>query len=132
MRVNNNSILPNAQYETGKMVTNIDKFIVDGITKIRVQYHDVANDKLAKGVGSANEGSAKKELFADLVIGADGPNSAVRRTFLGDTDVDRKYAGYLAWRGVVPEDEVSAETRNVFKENITYSILGPQGGHVIV
>ena len=121
-----------ARYETGKKVTDIDGVVVDGVSKMRVQYRDHMSEDRSKEDGGINQEVMTKELFADLVIGADGPNSLVRRQFLGDRDVDRKYVGYLAWRGVVPEDQVSAETRNVFKENLTYSILGPQGGHVIV
>lgn len=38
----------------------------------------------------------------------------------------------MAWRGVVPEEEVSKETRDKFLANITYSMLNDEGGHVIV
>lgn len=50
-------------------------------------------------------------LYADMLIGADGPNSTVRR--LCQPDVQRKYAGYCALRGTVPEDEASDATREV-------------------
>lgn len=54
---------------------------------------------------------------ADLVIAADGPNSAVRAKYVGDAK--RKYAGYIAWRGTVPEDEVSPSTRHTFRRSVT-------------
>src|SRR6202162_4421109 len=39
----------------------------------------------------------------DLLIGADGPGSLVRQQLL--PEVVAEYAGYVAWRGVVPEAE---------------------------
>ncbi|KAI0145935.1 hypothetical protein F4776DRAFT_660810 [Hypoxylon sp. NC0597] len=75
-------------------------------------------------------------IKADLVIGADGPDSFVRSKYLPDTK--RQYVGYIAWRGTVPEADVSAETRDVFKRSVTlqlmhlqhcivYTIPGPNG-----
>lgn len=42
------------------------------------------------------------EDWADLVIGADGVGSAVRRVIAGDNS-SSLYAGYVAWRGLFPE-----------------------------
>ncbi len=39
----------------------------------------------------------------DLLIGADGPGSLVRQQLL--PEIVAEYAGYVAWRGVVPEAE---------------------------
>lgn len=78
------------------------------------------------------DGGNDVQALADLVLGADGPNSVVRRMFLGPGQADRNYCGYVAWRGVVPEEQVSKETREIFQSNITYSILKAGGGHVIV
>jgi 2-polyprenyl-6-methoxyphenol hydroxylase-like FAD-dependent oxidoreductase len=40
----------------------------------------------------------------DLLVGADGENSIARQQFW--PTVQPTYAGYLAWRGLVPEDEM--------------------------
>jgi 2-polyprenyl-6-methoxyphenol hydroxylase-like FAD-dependent oxidoreductase len=64
-----------------------------------------------------NEGK-KGEMEADLVIGADGPSSTVRSML--SPDVKRTYAGYVALRGTVPEDEVSTKTREAFSERFTF------------
>ena len=45
----------------------------------------------------------------DLLVGADGGSSTVRsKLWLG---AEPTYARYLAWRGLVPEDEMSASSR---------------------
>ncbi|KAI2464628.1 FAD/NAD(P)-binding domain-containing protein [Annulohypoxylon bovei var. microspora] len=54
---------------------------------------------------------------ADLVIAADGPNSSIRAKYL--PNVRRKYVGYVAWRGTVPENEVSPSTRQIFERSVT-------------
>jgi 2-polyprenyl-6-methoxyphenol hydroxylase-like FAD-dependent oxidoreductase len=76
------------------------------------------------------------DVKADMVIGADGPDSFVRSKYL--PRVKRQYVGYIAWRGTVPESEVSQSTRELFHRSITlqlvsmehcmiYAIPGPDG-----
>jgi 2-polyprenyl-6-methoxyphenol hydroxylase-like FAD-dependent oxidoreductase len=51
---------------------------------------------------------------ADLLIGADGIRSAVRDSILGD--VPMQYAGYVAWRALLPETALPPEVhRQVFR-----------------
>ena len=102
-----------AVYDVGKRVVEVEE-VAEGV---RVVYTDGAGDK-------------REEAIADLVLGADGPNSVVRKCFLPPGIAERQYAGYVAWRGVVPEREVSDETRKIFSANISYSII--KDGHVIV
>ncbi len=47
----------------------------------------------------------------DLLIGADGARSTVRALVLPDVAPD--YAGYVAWRGLVPEADLDADSRAV-------------------
>ncbi len=62
--------------------------------------------------GFEQEGEGVRAFFddgteerADLLVGADGLHSTIRRRLLGDGDP--RYAGYTAWRAVVaPEDEL--------------------------
>ncbi|KAI0903247.1 hypothetical protein F4823DRAFT_636468 [Ustulina deusta] len=67
-------------------------------------------------------------IKADLVIGADGPDSFVRSKYL--PSVKRKYVGYIAWRGTVPESEVSMSTRAIFARSVSLQLLDLQ--HCII
>jgi len=60
----------------------------------------------------------KENMEADLVIGADGPSSTVRS--LLTSGVERTYAGYVALRGTVREEEVSPKTLEAFSERFTF------------
>ena len=106
-----------AKYQAGAHVTDIEQLETG---QLRVHYKDHAH------------GEKVHHALADLVIGADGPNSVVRKRFLEPGQADRLYCGYVAWRGVVPENHVSKATRDIFRSNITYSILKDGGGHVIM
>ena len=64
-----------------------------------------------------NEGK-QGEMIADLVIGADGPSSTIRSILT--PNVERTYAGYVALRGTVREDEVSPKTLEAFSSRFTF------------
>jgi len=50
------------------------------------------------------------EIGADLVVGADGYASTVRR-FVVPERPDAVYGGYLLWRGLVDEQQVQGRFR---------------------
>jgi 2-polyprenyl-6-methoxyphenol hydroxylase-like FAD-dependent oxidoreductase len=52
---------------------------------------------------------------ADLVIGADGASSLVRQCFL--PHIQRTYAGYIIWRGLVGDNDLSDEAKDLFVVN---------------
>ena len=88
-----------AIYDLGKRVCDIG--YTDG--RVEISFDDTINGR---------SGS----IHADLVIAADGSNSTVRRVLL--PELQRPYAGHVAWRGSVLEKDVSAETRQVIKDNL--------------
>jgi 2-polyprenyl-6-methoxyphenol hydroxylase-like FAD-dependent oxidoreductase len=55
---------------------------------------------------------------ADLVIAADGPSSTIRSLYF--PEIKRDYAGYVAWRGTIPELSMSQAARDVFEEKFTF------------
>ncbi|WP_168790995.1 FAD binding domain-containing protein [Paraburkholderia aromaticivorans] len=57
---------------------------------------------------------------ADIVIAADGFKSAIRDQFL--PDVKLEYAGYVAWRGLVDEMNLSQQTRDALFEKFAFCL----------
>jgi 2,6-dihydroxypyridine 3-monooxygenase len=68
------------------------------------------------------------QASADLLVCADGVGSAGRARLL--PGVTPSYAGYVAWRGTVPERDLSRAAQPVFADAITYQVL--TGSHILV
>jgi len=71
---------------------------------------------------------ADGSVEADLLVCADGVSSASRRALQPDTD--EVYAGYVAWRGMVPEGELSTEWSASLTDAITYYVYA--NSHILV
>ena len=65
---------------------------------------------------------------ADLLVCADGITSTSRARLL--PGVSSRYAGYVAWRGVLPESQLSAAAFDRLHDAITYQQL--RAGHILV
>lgn len=91
---------PKARYENGCTITGV---------------HDAMNGVEVTWVSSEN---GEQSAVADLVIAADGGSSTIRR--LLQPNVTRDYVGYVAWRGTVPELELSDSARDAFVEKFTF------------
>ena len=74
----------------------------------------------------------------ELVVGADGPGSLVRRTFLPSAQCYSEYQGYVAWRGVLAEADTPPSVTSFLGQKFTvyqgpdfhilaYLIPGPNG-----
>jgi len=64
----------------------------------------------------------------DMVVFADGMASTGRSLVL--PGVKPVYAGYVAWRGIVPEQRLSAATRSDLADSMIYQVL--TDGHILV
>ncbi|WP_369215602.1 FAD-dependent monooxygenase [Streptomyces flavofungini] len=84
-------------------------------------------ETLRPGPEGTAVGTATGEERYDLVIGADGYRSTVRAAVFGD--VRPAYAGYLAWRGALPESRL-ADPSPWPDEVCAYAVF--PGGHLIV
>jgi 2,6-dihydroxypyridine 3-monooxygenase len=107
-------------------------------TMYRALMHCFPADRyhLANEVVDFNAGSQDVSLrFADtrtsvcdLLVCADGIDSSSRQRLL--PAIVPRYAGYVAWRGTVPEGELSTATFERLRDAITYQLL--PNSHILV
>ena len=91
-----------ATFDLGKRVTAISE-LEDGV---QISFEDLL------------DGNEQGTISADLIILADGANSTLRGTLF--PGIERAYAGYVAFRGTVPEAEVSEAAKKAFDPKLTY------------
>lgn len=83
---------------------------------------------------TVNESSATvrfangRSATSDLLVFADGVNSLARSRLL--PDARPRYAGYVAWRGMVHERELPANVRHELDDAITYALYA--NSHILV
>ncbi|KAI0376973.1 FAD binding domain protein [Hypomontagnella monticulosa] len=93
-----------ATYRAGQQITELQ--YSDGV--VTVFFEDVSTKK-------------RESMSADLVLGADGIRSTVRKLVQAPTT--EQYAGYVSWRGTVPEKLVSKETVQYFTDRVCSGIM---------
>jgi 2,6-dihydroxypyridine 3-monooxygenase len=69
-----------------------------------------------------------EQADGNLLVCADGVGSLARERLA--PAAGRTYAGYVAWRGTVPERDLSPGTRELLGNAITYQVL--PGSHILV
>ncbi len=68
------------------------------------------------------------ERQVDLVVLADGFRSETREAFF--PGLQPRYAGYLAWRGVLDESDLSSDLKSYFDDAFSFCTV-PTGGHIL-
>ena len=96
----------NVDYRAGKCVTGLD--YTEG--HVTVRFVDVSDAS-----------SGEDSVVADLVIGADGIHSTVRK--LVHAPNTKEYSGYVVWRGTIPEKAVSKEAADFFADGLGFEML---------
>ena len=69
-----------------------------------------------------------QRVESDLLVCADGVGSPARARLL--PAVRPAYSGYVAWRGTVPERDLSPGARTILGDALTYQVL--PGSHILV
>ncbi len=82
-------------------------------------------DQDAKGVTACLSDGLR--LRGDILIGADGVRSIVRRQLL--PDVELLYSGYVGWRGMVEEGALSAATHATLFHRFAWGLI--PGEHIL-
>lgn len=89
---------------------------------IRLGAKVVSVDQDDTGVEVALEGGER--IRGDILIGADGVHSRVRRALFGVSDA--QFTGCVAWRGLIPREKIPLH----LQANVGTNWIGP-GAHVI-
>jgi 2-polyprenyl-6-methoxyphenol hydroxylase-like FAD-dependent oxidoreductase len=93
--------LPSGSYHSGKLLESLE-----------------TDDNAATAIFS--DGT---RISADLLIGADGFRSTVRNQIL--PEVKPAYAGYVAWRALVPQGDIPATTWEAIRQHYVFCV--PEG-----
>lgn len=96
------------EFRAGKRVTAIE--YNEQKELVTVQFVDVASGE-------------EDSITADLVLGADGIHSTVRRLMQTGTVTEKEYSGYVAWRGTVEESLVSPEAAKYFSGRMVFTLM---------
>jgi 2-polyprenyl-6-methoxyphenol hydroxylase-like FAD-dependent oxidoreductase len=96
------------KYCHGRAVTDVS-LDPDQDNKVKVTYHDRLS----------TETTGLRTTYADLVIIADGPSSSLRHKLVPNAPF-RTYTGYVAFRGTVPEPDLSETAKQVFVERFPF------------
>ena len=81
---------------------------------------------LGQGLRTSQHGGQQTQ--ADLLVCADGVGSPARARLL--PAVRPAYSGYVAWRGTVPEHDLSPGARTILGDALTYQVL--PDSHILV
>ncbi|TPK78119.1 FAD binding domain-containing protein [Mesorhizobium sp. B2-4-17] len=124
---------PQMQISWDHLYRTFQALVADGAYTLGRSVRSVAQNE----VGATLQFDDGGEEAADLLIGADGVGSVVREGVLG-RPAPSTYAGYVAWRGLFPEQALPAAAAEVLLDRFAfysmprshilgYLVAGPNG-----
>lgn len=118
-----NRILYNAP-ELGHFVSwgSLYRFLLERFGTARYRFGETCVDVAQRESAVEVRFAGGRTERADLAVFADGISSTGRRLLLGT--MEPTYAGYVAWRGLVREADMSAATRAVLEDACTFTVAG--------
>ena len=108
----------NTMYRSLLRLFDADRYVLGGEVVSLEDAGDAASVTLADG----------SRTEADLLVCADGISSIARTRLL--PQVAPSYAGYVAWRGTLPEKDLSPAARKALGDALTYQVL--DHSHILV
>lgn len=96
-----------AKYLTGKRVISLH--YADGI--VTLLYVDVITGE-------------EQSICSDIVIGADGLHSTIRKLVHAPLAHPETYSGFIAWRGAVSRSSISKRTADFFSNQVSSNLMG--------
>jgi 2-polyprenyl-6-methoxyphenol hydroxylase-like FAD-dependent oxidoreductase len=93
-------------YRAGKRAVGLAYSKQDGI--VHVEFEDVKSGET-------------DTISAEMVIAADGVHSTVRKIL--HVPSEKRYSGYIGWRGTVPERLLSPEMAEYFSDRLNFSLM---------
>jgi 2,6-dihydroxypyridine 3-monooxygenase len=115
------------RYLLGQEVTTLDQ--VGKVVHLTIENQLIDATATTTTANSANgPTTAVAMVEADLVICADGVGSKFRSQLL--PEASPVYSGYVAWRGIVPENELPVSITEQLTDAITYMVFA--NSHILV
>ncbi|HET6605395.1 MAG TPA: FAD-dependent monooxygenase [Rhodopila sp.] len=102
----------------GRLYQELRLLLPNGVYRSGMQLDGVVSE--ADGVTAIFADGSR--VRGDILVGADGPRSTVRACcFPGN---DPAYAGYVAWRGLMPEHEASTLVKQTIFDDFSFYLPG--------
>ncbi|RUL78991.1 FAD binding domain-containing protein [Dyella choica] len=109
-RVTHRSYMPQTQTSWNMLYATMSRSLPDGVVHRSEEFVRLEQD----GTKVRAHFSSGRMEEGDLLVGADGPGSSLRALLIDN--IHPRYAGYVAFRGLLPEQELSGSASDKLME----------------